>query len=27
VTIDGSGTINIKATRNVVLKGQKVLDN
>ena len=27
ITIDGSGAINIKANRNVVIKGQKILQN
>ena len=27
ITIDGSGAINIKASRNVVVKGQKILQN
>ncbi|MNN98843.1 hypothetical protein D3C81_2183410 [compost metagenome] len=27
ITIDGSGAIDIKANRNVVIKGQKILQN
>ncbi|MNT80711.1 hypothetical protein D3C72_2202110 [compost metagenome] len=27
ITIDGSGAINIKASNNVVVKGQKILQN
>ena len=27
ITIDGSGAINVKASKNVVVKGQKILQN
>lgn len=27
ITIDGSGAINIKADKNVVVKGRKILQN
>ncbi|WP_428480463.1 hypothetical protein, partial [Pseudomonas protegens] len=27
ITIDGSGAINIKANKNVVIKGRKILQN